>query len=260
LNSNRFNFFNKQQSKIMKSLFIYLFTFLSLAGTVAQAQNAPCSGQSTNIAEGSALTLGYNYTITTNGSDVTAVFQLLDPKVGLVAFAQTYNPNFAEVQMAAVGDPAAQTFTATFAGQTAGAPFNIACKFAFAGGLATTPVIPYVVDTGCGGGSSSLISLPVTFEDDALDYELQDFAGTASQLVADPTDAGNTVVRTVKSASAELFAGTTVADVSGFSEPIPFAPGSTFMTVRVWSPDAGIPVRLKVEQVGVPTVSVETQT
>jgi hypothetical protein len=101
------------------------------------------------------------------------------------------------------------------------------------------------------------ITLPVTFEEE-VDYELTDFGGAASELAADPTDPENTVARTVKPAGAECWAGTTVAARSGFSERIPFAPGATTMSVRVWSPEAGTRVLFKVEEVGVPTVNVET--
>jgi hypothetical protein len=54
------------------------------------------------------------------------------------------------------------------------------------------------------------------------------------------------------------FGGTTVAEDSGFTPPIPFAPGETEMNVRVWSPEAGVRVLFKVEEVGVPEINVET--
>jgi hypothetical protein len=41
--------------------------------------------------------------------------------------------------------------------------------------------------------------------------------------------------------------------------PVPFTENATTMSVRVWSPDAGIPVRLKVEDWTDPTHSVETE-
>jgi hypothetical protein len=110
------------------------------------------------------------------------------------------------------------------------------------------------VSLGNGGGGG--ISLPITFEEE-IDYELTDFGGNASELVADPEDPSNTVVRSIRTAGAECFAGTTVAETSGFTEPIPFEPGATTMSVRVWSPEAGTRVRFKVEKVGDPTVSVE---
>ncbi|MDX1420762.1 MAG: hypothetical protein R3181_12400, partial [Rubricoccaceae bacterium] len=106
--------------------------------------------------------------------------------------------------------------------------------------------------------SQAQISLPITFED-PIDYELTDFGGNASSLVPDPEDPANTVVESVRTAAAECFAGTTVAEVSGFTEPLPFEPGMVRMNVRVWSPLAGVPVRFKVEEVGDPTVSVEAE-
>ncbi|OZC01788.1 T9SS type A sorting domain-containing protein [Rubricoccus marinus] len=104
------------------------------------------------------------------------------------------------------------------------------------------------------------VALPVTFEDgDRAFYELRDFGGNASQLIADPTDASNTVVESIRGANAPFFAGTTVADANGFTTPIPFASGATTMSVRVWSPEAGIPVRFKVENAGNSGISVEAQ-
>ena len=65
----------------------------------------------------------------------------------------------------------------------------------------------------------------------------------------------------VKSATAELWAGTTLtaAGTLGFADKVPFTASATTMTVRVWSPDAGIQVRLKVEDAADPTQSVETE-
>ena len=103
------------------------------------------------------------------------------------------------------------------------------------------------------------IDLPVTFENSALNYGLTDFGGNASELIVDPTNATNHVVKSIKTATAELWAGTTVGGTVGFADPIPFAVGSTTMSVRVWSPTAGTPIRLKVEAASNPTISVETE-
>ena len=46
---------------------------------------------------------------------------------------------------------------------------------------------------------------------------------------------------------------------SGFGSAIPFSVSNRKVYVNVWSPDAGIPVRLKVEVAGTPTQSCETQ-
>lgn len=102
-------------------------------------------------------------------------------------------------------------------------------------------------------------NLPVTFDDTEVTYTVTDFGGNASEIVTDPTNAENTVVKTVKTATAELWAGTTIGEAASFLDPLPFSPSFATMTVRVWSPDAGIPVRLKVETFGDPTRSVETE-
>lgn len=110
-----------------------------------------------------------------------------------------------------------------------------------------------------GGGPSNPVVLPVTFEDPLINYGLTDFGGNFSEIVTDPTNPSNTVAKTIKTAAAELWAGTTVGGSLGFPTPIPFVPGSTIMTVDVWSPTAGTPIRLKVEASNDPTISVETE-
>ncbi len=88
----------------------------------------------------------------------------------------------------------------------------------------------------------------VTFEE-ANAPVLSGFGGAEdATIVEDPAGGGNMVARVVKSGTAELWAGTTVGFGGNTSIPaIPFAPGSTTMTLRVWVPEAGIKVRLKVE-------------
>lgn len=104
------------------------------------------------------------------------------------------------------------------------------------------------------------VNLPVTFDDDEIDYALTDFGGNGSEIVEDPTDASNKVVETVKSDEAELWAGTTVGGEDGFVEAIPFTVSSTVITVRVWSPTSDTPVRLKVEDSTDGNISVESET
>ena len=103
------------------------------------------------------------------------------------------------------------------------------------------------------------VDLPVTFENATLNYGLTDFGDNSSEIVVDPTNASNHVVKTIKMASAALWAGTTVGGTVGFANPVPFVAGSTSMSVRVWSPTAGIPIRLKVEAASNPTITVETE-
>jgi beta-glucanase (GH16 family) len=91
------------------------------------------------------------------------------------------------------------------------------------------------------------IDLPVTFDEPLVDYSVIDFEGASTSLVDDPTDAENTVASTVKGEGAQTFAGTLIGTDAGFANPIPFADGETLMSVDVYSPAAGVPVMLKVE-------------
>ena len=109
------------------------------------------------------------------------------------------------------------------------------------------------------------MNLPVTFDDVTVDYGLLGFGGAEqSTIVVDPTLPTNKVAKVIKTATAELWAGTTVTAVTGgiqtgFITNIPFTASATKMNVRVWSPHAGIQVRLKVEDKNDPTRSCETE-
>lgn len=109
-------------------------------------------------------------------------------------------------------------------------------------------------------GGLDQMDLPVTFEDAAVFYQLTDFGGNVSELGADPVDPNNTVGITTKLADAATWAGTTIGTPIGFKNQIPVTTSNSKMTVRVYSPDAGIPVRLKIEDHTDPTKSVETET
>ncbi|MCB9051624.1 MAG: fasciclin domain-containing protein [Lewinellaceae bacterium] len=102
------------------------------------------------------------------------------------------------------------------------------------------------------------VDLPITFDDPNVNYDLVDFGGNASAIVVDPTDPDNMVGRATKTGNAELWAGTTMGG-DGLANAVPFADADTKMTVRVWSPDAGTPIRLKVEDATDPGISVETE-
>ena len=82
-----------------------------------------------------------------------------------------------------------------------------------------------------------------------------------STLVNDPTGAANKVGRVVKPGSnAPFYAGTTVVTVANGGLPaIAFSASAKTMTARVWSADAGIPVRLKLEDIADGSKSVETE-
>jgi len=78
-------------------------------------------------------------------------------------------------------------------------------------------------------------------------------------LIVDPTNTNNMVMQVVKTNTAELWAGTTISTPAGLATNIPFNATNTKMTVRVWSPDANIPVRLKVENANDNTQTCETE-
>jgi hypothetical protein len=109
------------------------------------------------------------------------------------------------------------------------------------------------------------MNVPVTFDDITVNYGLVGFGGAEqSTIVTDPTLATNKVAKVVKTNAAELWAGTSVTALVGtvqtsFANPIPFTTAERRMNVRVWSPHAGIQVRLKVEDKNDPTKTCETE-
>lgn len=104
------------------------------------------------------------------------------------------------------------------------------------------------------------IDLPVDFEGSTVNYTMSDFGGNLSTLVTDPTDPGNKVIQAIKTAQAATWAGTTIGTPAGFATNIPLTLTDSKMTVRVWSPEAGTPIRLKVEDSNDPTHTCETET
>ena len=108
------------------------------------------------------------------------------------------------------------------------------------------------------GGSQ--LDLPVTFEDNSVNYSTTDFGGNISQIEVDPLNMNNKVIEVVKTTSAATWAGTTIGTPAGFTTNIPLTLSSSIMTVRVWSPDSGTPIRLKIEDSNDPTHTCETET
>ncbi len=98
----------------------------------------------------------------------------------------------------------------------------------------------------------------VTFDSgDTSGYDLVDFGGAGSALeTAPPTGGSGQAAKVVKSAGAAEWAGTTFLAL-GSSEMITTA--NKTMTMRVWSPDAGTVVRLKLEDTAAPSHSVEAE-
>lgn len=154
--------------------------------------------------------------------------------------------------------------TQTFTLNLSAAEFGIAnSRVLFDMGAATGVVVLDNVSLKIdeGGSEPDPIALPITFEDDSEDYELEDFGGNTTTIVVDPTNSENKVAQSVKGAegaASEVWAGTTVANVSGFGA-LPFDEVNTSLTVRVWSPAADVPVRFKVEDKSNGGISVETE-
>ena len=102
------------------------------------------------------------------------------------------------------------------------------------------------------------IDLPISWDDATVDYTVSDFGGNASSVVADPAGLVNNVLQSEKTPGAQTWAGTTLGTASGFATAIPFASGATTMTAHVYSPSAGVTIKLKAEDSNDPTKSVET--
>jgi Ig-like domain CHU_C associated/Secretion system C-terminal sorting domain len=109
------------------------------------------------------------------------------------------------------------------------------------------------------------MNVPVTFDDPTVNYGLVGFGGAEqATIVTDPTLATNKVGKVIKTNTAELWAGVSITALAGtvqtsFANPIPFTATERRMNVRVWSPHAGIQVRLKVEDKTDGTKSCETE-
>jgi hypothetical protein len=105
---------------------------------------------------------------------------------------------------------------------------------------------------------NSQIDLPVTFDVAGVNYTVTDFGNNQTVDAVDPSNASNNVKKTTKINGAETWAGTTIGTSAGFATAIPLTAAASQMSVRVYSPAAGLKVLLKVEDHTNPTRSVET--
>lgn len=103
-----------------------------------------CSETLKEASQGS-FAVGYKYTFETVGNSVNITFELLDDKIGVIAYLWKQTP-FAESSMTQVSD---KVFTTTLNGLEIGSIISYACKFAFAGGMAVTEYISYQVGKDC---------------------------------------------------------------------------------------------------------------
>jgi hypothetical protein len=105
---------------------------------------------------------------------------------------------------------------------------------------------------------NSQIDLPVTFDVAGVNYTVTDFGNNQTVDAVDPTNASNNVKKTTKINGAETWAGTTIGTSAGFATAIPLTAAASQMSVRVYSPAAGLRVLLKVEDRSNNQRSVET--
>jgi hypothetical protein len=205
---------------------------------------------------GSALTFTGKVAIYTLDSGYTAE-----------AFIKAIDPlnNYSTVIDIRAPLSAGQTFTISTAGVI---PLGLLVQYGFAiKGLNANPAqeaaLGKVVVGPAGAGIPIVqMNLPVTFDDATVDYNLSGFGGADnSTVVTDPTLPTNKVVKVVKSATAFSYAGTTITGLAelGFSSKIPFTLSDTKVSARVWSPNAGIKVRLKIEDHTNSAINCETE-
>ena len=245
-------------------------TFVSSAPAVAKVDAA--TGYVTAVAAGTA-----NITATHTASGKTATTAVTVSPLRILSIA--LSPATVDLE---VGASQALTVTATYNNQTTG-PVTAGSTFASSDPTVATVDAAGIVTgvaegkatitarhTATGKTSTAAVSVtvpsvsgfpPITFDTPGIAYTLTGFGGAEdSTLALDPVGGSNTVAKVVKSATAELWAGTTVSTKANSAVPrIPFTATETKMTVRVYSPKAGIVVRLKVEDATDPTRSVETE-
>src|SRR5512137_906060 len=244
-------------------------TFASSAPAVAKVDAA--TGYVTAVAAGTATITA---THTTSGKTATTAVTVSPLRILSIALS----PATVDLD---VGAKQALTVTATYNNQSTG-PVTAGSTFASSDPTVATVDAAGIVTgvaegkatitarhTATGKTSTAAVTVtapvvgfpPITFDTPGIAYTLTGFGGAEdSTLVPDPVVASNTVARVVKAANAELWAGTTVSTKANSAVPrIPFTATETKMRVRVYSPKAGIVVRLKVEDAADPTHSVETE-
>jgi hypothetical protein len=236
---------------------------------------------------GTTISTGANQSITTIGFTATSktiTVRVYAPAAGKPVRLKVENAAdpTVSVETEATTTVAAgwQTLSFNFATQAAGtAALNLAATYnkisvfpnfgttGAAGGGGTwyfeDVTFPIASTGGSGGGSGggTVAGFPVSFDLSSTTYTLTGFGGAEdATVVTDPAGGTNKVAKIVKSATAELWAGTTLSTGANFSvSTIPFSATATTMSLRVYAPASGKPVRLKLENAADPTMSVETE-
>jgi endoglucanase Acf2 len=143
--------------------------------------------ETSKVSTQGTFSIGYKSTFETVGSNVYITFELLDTdKAGVIAYLWKQTP-FTETAMV---NASGKIFTATVSGQAIGATINYACKFAYAGGLAVTKYVSYVVGSNC--GSTNDTQAPTNFT-----ASIGAITGSSVELLLNATDNSGTVVYNV---------------------------------------------------------------
>jgi len=109
-----------------------------------------------------------------------------------------------------------------------------------------------------GLNAQTQIDLPISWDNATVNYTTTPFEGGQSAADVDPLNATNNVLRFTKPVGAQPWAGVTLSTPTGLASLIPFDANNNIISVMVYSPAAGLPMRLKAEVAGTPTQSVET--
>ncbi len=141
-----------------------------------------CS-QTSNEASQGTFSTGYKIAFETVGTSVTVTSELLDTdKEGVIAYLWKKEP-FSEAQMQGSN----QKFNLTLANQTIGQKLELACKFAFAGGMNVTKYFEYTVGNNC-EVANALVPIETSnglsafFNQDTKCLEVQNASGTTLQI------------------------------------------------------------------------------
>ncbi|SFN43490.1 hypothetical protein [Salegentibacter flavus] len=104
--------------------------------------------------------------------------------------------------------------------------------------------------------NATTVTLPVSFENSSLTYSLTPFEGAETAIENNPVPGGinpsSTVVKFTKTVDSQPWAGATLE----LEAPIDFS-STTKISVKVYSPKAGIPVLMKLENSTVNTINSE---
>ncbi|WP_116125525.1 PKD domain-containing protein [Lewinella sp. IMCC34183] len=176
------------------------------------------------------------------------------PAVGIPVMLKVENGTdgqiFIEVTENTTVANAWETLTFTYSGAEADpdlmrAYSKIAVFFNFGNpGTGATYYFDDIAQVGVGG--EAVNELPVGFESEEVDYALSAFGGAAVAIIDNPDVSGENMSARVGEFFKEEGSQTWAGAVTEFPTPIDFTTRQK-LSMKVWSPAAGIPVMLKVE-------------